>query len=430
MWSRIKFLIKRLVILLTPVQVTLIIGRVFLNITGRKNSEINLSGIKSVLVLKLDHIGDMVCTTPFLRELRRNLPNAWITLIVKPANYNLMEDCPYINEVLIYDWSITGFFAKLLRNKGVLWPFWQVLCVRNFWPGLRFARQYLKKRNFDLAIIPRWGEDFCHGSFIAYFSGAPLRIAYSEHVTAIKNVTNHGFDHLMTHVLDNNAPKHLVELSLDIIRFVNGKINDSHLELWLKKEDDVFADNVLKENGRESARLLISVAPGAGEPKRRWPISGFIELLIWLQSEYDAGIFIVGGKGEEILGQQLHKRLGDATVNFIGKTSLRHSAALIKRTSLFIGNDSGLMHIAAAIGVPVVGISCHAKSGSIYSTHSPLYCAPWGPGLVVRPDTLLNPCVDECKANRPHCILNISPDELRNAVKKMLQKQRIENAVS
>lgn len=79
-----------------------------------KGEEINLSRIRRVLVVRLDDIGDMVLTTPFLRELRRNIPKSWITLVVKPRVYNLVETCPYVNEVLSCDLRIARKFGKLI----------------------------------------------------------------------------------------------------------------------------------------------------------------------------------------------------------------------------------------------------------------------------------------------------------------------------
>lgn len=425
MWDFFKSFIKRIIIWLTSVDLPLLIGTIFFKIRQRKNKEINLAHIKSVLVIKLDQIGDMICITPFLRELRHSVPHAWITLIVKRSTYDLVEYCPYCNEILMYDCSINDIIIKSLKGSGLLWNFLHLYWMRSFWRALLFANKYLRKRNFDLAIVPRWGEDSYHASFISYFSSASVRIAYSEHVRDIKKSINYGFDRLMTHVLRNDGPRHLVELTLDMVRYIEGEVHNTHLEIWLKKEDEVFADDILKKNQLNCENLLVSIAPGASELKRRWPVSNFIELGKWIVHEYNASILIIGGPGEEIVGQQLQVNLNNNSVNLVGTLSICQSAAMIKRTSLFIGNDSGLMHIAAALGVPVLGISCHPKRGSTASTHSPLYCAPWGNGLFIQPAIPREPCVEECGAKEPHCISHVTIDETKDAVRHFLERQEI-----
>jgi len=92
---------------------TLIFAEPFFWSLGRRRTgkEIDLSQVNRVLVVRLDEIGDVVMTTPFLRELRRRLPDAWITLVVKPAAYNLVELCPYVHEVRTYDWRGSRYFV-------------------------------------------------------------------------------------------------------------------------------------------------------------------------------------------------------------------------------------------------------------------------------------------------------------------------------
>src|SRR3990172_7058464 len=94
----------------------------------RDGGEIDPGCLKRVLVVRLDEIGDVIMTTPFLRELRRLLPDAWITLVVKPAVHNLVERCPYVNEVLTYDWRGSRYVQPLQRRWRAL-----ALAYRHFW---------------------------------------------------------------------------------------------------------------------------------------------------------------------------------------------------------------------------------------------------------------------------------------------------------
>ncbi|MBI3090856.1 MAG: glycosyltransferase family 9 protein [Candidatus Tectomicrobia bacterium] len=368
----------------------------------------SLAVAPSLLVVRLDEIGDVVLTSAFLRELRRNAPDSWITLVVKPDVYNLVELFPYVNEVLTYDWRVARYAAPLQRRWRALW-----LSYRHLW-----------RRRFDMAIVPRWDADYYHAVFLAYVSGADLRVGYSENVSDHKRQVNRGYDRLLTHPLTDRTLKHSVEHNLEVIRFLGGKVQKDHLELWLGCEDEAFAERALRTHGVRTDDLLIGFGPGSRSPKRIWPLSGFVELSHRLGKEYDARIIVVGGSGEEPLGQELQKQLGAKVINAVGKATLRQTAALLKRCHVYVGNDSGPMHLAAAAGVPVVEISGHPKDGASEHPNSPLRFGPWGvPHIVLQPEAARMPCIDACTAAKAHCILAITVEQVRAAVSQLLENK-------
>ena len=124
---------------LTSPRAARLLGGPFFWLLGlrRRGREIDISQAKRVLVVRLDEIGDVVMTTPFLRELRRNLPDAWITLVVKPQIYDLVELCPYVDEVLTYNWSTNGNATQhrqqLRRHGRALRLAWKSLWRRCGW---------------------------------------------------------------------------------------------------------------------------------------------------------------------------------------------------------------------------------------------------------------------------------------------------------
>jgi heptosyltransferase-2 len=375
------------------------LGEPFFCLIGmrRKGRGVALSQVNRVLVVRLDEVGDVVLTTPFLRELRRNLPQARITLVVKPAVYNLMERCPYVNQVLTYEYSL-----------GLL---------RRHYRAVRLAYKHLWRHWFDLAIVPRWDADFHHATFVAYFSGARCRVGYSENVVDYKRYVNRGFDLLFTHLLCDDTLKHEVDHNLDVIRFLGGAVQDTRLEIWLNPEDEVFAKQVLESHRIHSGELLIALGPGKYDPKRRWPLLRFVELGAWLKKEYDARIVVVGGQEEQSLGQGLREKLGDSLINLVGETTLRQAGALLKQCHLYIGNDYGLKHIAAAVGVPVIEINGHPLDGLPSHPDSPRRFGSWGvPNRVIQPLKALAPCSNACNAGQAHCILTITVEQVKDAV--------------
>lgn len=390
--------------------ITKLICDPFFRHRGRRqhNTDINLSQIKRVLVIRLDEIGDVVMTSPFLRELRRNLPNAWITFVVKPSVLNLVENCPYVDEVLASDWEGGRDIHRFQRH----------------WHAWKMARKHLWHRKFDLAILPRRDTDQSHGAFLAYFSGAHLRVGYLSNVLDGKLTYFRNNGHLLTHVINDYALKHEVEYNLEIIRFLGGKVQNEQMEIWLNPVDERFAEQVLKSHGIQPHDLLVGFAPGAAHQKRMWPLSRFVTLGSWLKNEYNAVIVVVGGQGEELLGQVLQQSIDGTVVNIVGKTTLRQTAAVLKSCRLFVGNDSGPMHLAAASSVPVIEISAHPLDGSPFNASSPSRFGPWGvPHRILQPGKAIPPCSDSCISEEAHCISGVAVDQVKEAVVQILSNQ-------
>jgi len=363
------------------------------------HTSIDLRKANNVLVVRLDEIGDVVLMTPFLRELRRNLHSgARVTLVVKPGTKNLMEMCPYADRVLTFDWN-TDMDSPLAT-------------ARLHGRVLRFAKRNLWKNQFDIAIVPRWDADYYHATFLAYFSGAVARVGYSEKVNLTKQVANRGADSLLTHPLYNNEPKHEVQYNLDVILAMGGEINSSALELWLTAEDETFADRLIARN--PGARF-VAFGVGAGASKRRWSVRRFVEVGRRLIQQVPTRIVVVGGPADTAIAKVLENELG-GVINITGKTMLRETVAVLKKCDLFIGNDAGPMHIAAAVGVPVIELSCQHRNGPMLNANSPARFRPWGGRTVVlQPDAPIDSCKDTCEANIPHCILGITVDDVLSA---------------
>jgi heptosyltransferase-2 len=381
------------------------LGEPYFRLRGfrRKGRQIDLAQVKSALIVRLDEIGDMVMTSPFLRELRRCLPDAWLTLVVKPGVYNLVERCPHVNEVLTYNWD----------------THWRLQPLRRHARALQLARERLWQRRFDIAVLPRWDADYYHTTFVAYFSGAAWRVGYSENVTNLKRQMNRGFDCLLTHILRDAARKHELEHDLDVLRFLGGTVQNDQLELWVDEDDRAFAEEVFGGNGVKPDEKVVGLGPSGGtSPLKQWPVNHFIELGRRLLASHHCRLLVLGGRGDAELGQQIEQELGSAVVNVVGKTTLRQMAALLSRCHLYVGNDSGPMHIAAAMGVPVVamfGSSCHHRF------------RPWGKQhTVLNLELPCSPCFQpnhpdrcvECIFDQPHCLVDMTVEQVMEAVEK------------
>ena len=358
------------------------------------------AGHERILVVKTDEIGDFVLSTVFLRELRLTYPKAEIVLVVSPVAYNLAELCPYVDEILVYRQGVT----RLLR------PF--VLP----WRAFKLGHSVLQPREFDLAVMPRWDMDGYYAAYIGYFSCAGRRVGFTEEANPRKKMVNRGFDLLLTEAVFRESPRHEVERHLDLIRHLGGTPSSNATELWIDDDDEAHADRLLSGI---SAGPRVALCPGAGTAWRRWPTERFIELAKGQAESCDASFVVIGGRGDMPLGNAIRKSLGGAAVDVTGRTTLRQTAALLKKCDLYVGNDTGSMHLAAAAGIPVVEISCFPMDGPVWHWNSPRRFAPWGV-----PHRILQP-----KGNAPRTadlfqsIETITVEQVRHAVAELLGRR-------
>jgi heptosyltransferase-2 len=353
-------------------------------------------------VVRPDEIGDVVLTSPFLRELRHNLPAAWITLVVKPALANLVEHCPYVNEVVPYDSTTAGR------------PF----ALGQLWKAFNLGRRHLAKRAFHLACMPRWDVDYQCTTFLLYFSGARWRVGYSENVALHKKRANPGLHRLLTDPLEDAQLKHEVLRNLEVIRALGGRVENDDLELWIDEQDHAFAEQALRSASLQAGEVLVGLGPGGGNsPLKKWPTENFAELARRLHTRLRARVVLVGGPGEEHLTAQIGRVLGSSAIDLVGKATLRQTAALLQRCSLYIGNDYGPTHIAAAMGVPVI---------ALFGPSCPHRFAPWSDSATVICLSLrCSPCSrlhhqDRCPVcilGQPRCMTDITVERVeREAV--------------
>jgi ADP-heptose:LPS heptosyltransferase len=372
-----------------------------------------IEGTYNILVVRVDGVGDMIMTGPFLRELRRAFPDARITLIVAPEASNLVETCPHVDRIL----TLRLPPATIVRQPLRWWhPLWRRI------GALSFARRHLWPESYDLAIVPRWAEDPYEATVLTYLSGAPRRVGYSEDTSADKQAKNRGYDRFFTEVVDDRSVKHEVQRNLDLLSVLGVAPSDDRLEAWLSKEDENFAVEIL---GSAGAKTLVALGPGAGSARRMWPIERFVETGRWF-ADRGFRLLIVGGPGEEALGAELHRHLGSDVIDLTGRATLRQTAALLRRCILFCGNDAGPMHLAAAVGIRVVEISCHSLEGDDLHLNSPKRFGPWGvPHRIVRPEDPAEGCVSGCQQPTPHCILNVGVSSVMAAIKSLMDETAV-----
>lgn len=313
-----------------------------------------------ILVIRTDRIGDVVLTTPALRALRRCFPEARISLLVTPATLDLVRGHPDVDEVLVDDRS--G------RHAG----------VPGFWRLLRDIR----RARFDVVINFHPKK---RTNLLSFFSGIPRRIGYA----------NDKFGCLLTDRVPDIRPhgqKHEARYCLELLESL-GVSPDQELlpRIVLQQEAQQQIGPLLESfEVKSGSEKIIALHLGASCPSKRWPVRYFADVVRGIAQRVPAVFCIVGTPDQRDLATALRTELGSSAVvhDMLGRTSVALMCSLINRCDLLISNDSGPVHVAAALGVPVISIFTRNQPGINPERWRPLgpkshYLAP---PLDLRPD--------------------------------------------
>jgi heptosyltransferase-2 len=339
--------------------------------------------MKKILVMRYRFIGDTVLTVPFLRNLRRAEPQAFIAWMVAPGSSDVVKGIPYVDE-MIY-WDPVTIHAD---SRGT---------HRTFSAKLAFIRE-LRAKSFDKVYVLKRSLS---SAIIAWLSGARERIGFDTE----------GRGCLLTTRVPYRHDRHEVENFLDVLRADEVKVEDDFLEIWTTAEEEQRSARVLADAGVTISEQRAIIHPFSAVPQRGWPLENFAELAVRLSRETGCRPIVVGGAGDSETFNQVRHLFGEGTVDLVGKCTLRETIALLKRCVLFVGNDSGIMHLAAAAGTPLV---------ALFGPQSPVKFGPWSQrAKVIYKGMQCSPCrqkfFSECEPSarmRPACMEAISAEEV------------------
>ena len=288
-------------------------------------------GIRRIVVRGPNWLGDAVMCEPALSQLPVLFPQAEITLLVKPAIADLLAQHPAVNRTLVYD--------DRGRHAGLTGK-WTLSGV-------------LRRHRFDLAIL---FQNAFEAALISFLAGIPRRFGYATDGRSL----------LLTDpvvVPPRSAQRHQVEYYWDLLKPLGGQGPAPAPRLFVTPEESALIARRLADAGIGAADLVIGVNPGStyGHAKR-WLPDRYAEVVNRVvkdtQSRSGArvGVAILGAKGEEPLGKAIADQIKTRSVVCSGQTTVRELMALVKRCQLFLTNDTGPMHVAAAFNVPLVAI--------------------------------------------------------------------------
>jgi heptosyltransferase-2 len=305
-----------------------------------------------ILFRAANWVGDAIMTTPVLRAVRKNYPKAQITVLAKPWVIPVYEHNPYVDHIMLYD--------NNRRHKRGL--------------GTLTLAADIRQHQFDLAVLM---QNAFEAALITWLGCVRERLGYNTDARVM---------------LLNRAVKmdpklkqgHLIDYYIAILKGAGLFTDGRRLDLFLSKEDRQTAGNILKQSGLDQSAPVIGINPGAtGGTAKRWFPERFAKVAERLSKKFNTKILIFGGPSDRELGDQICQSAPDCCVNIAGQTTLGQAFALIETCRLFITNDSGLMHAAAALNINQVAVigSTNFKATSPANENSviirvPVHCSP------------------------------------------------------
>lgn len=330
------------------------IGRL---VMGSRGAVVPIREARRILVLKPDHIGDVVLCSGFLRELRRQCPAAKITVALRPATMELLVPTSHADEWLEWPrhWGGQALLPGALRDL------------------LREASRRRRTERPDYVLIPRGCGDWFGTAFFAWWTGAPVICAHGSFCREVAPDRSA----LVTRIVESPPGVHEVELHRRMLEALGLDAAAIQPEIASTGKDEAEAEAWCRKAGWD--RPTVAFGVGAARADRRWPAEHFRALAErWVRMQPGARVVVLGGAEDRATGEALAAADPAVVRNAAGELSLRGSIALLRRCSLYVGNDTGTTHLAAVAGVPVVELSRHPRGESIDSPHAPERFGPVG----------------------------------------------------
>ena len=339
---------------------------------------------QNILVIKLRYLGDVLLATPTLHALKAAYPMARLTALVNRGTEEILIGNPDVDHIL-----------SLERGTIV--------------EQCRFVAD-VRHRRFDMVVDLTDGD---RAALLTRISGAPIRIGF--------NAEQRWTGRCYTTVVHGEAGAHRIERDLAALTPLKIPATDRIPRLWLTNEDEVRADALLAKVAVRSGQPLVVIQPGARYWFKAWPTERFAELADRLTERFGCQVAVGGSYQEVELTKLVMKQAKSPLITIAGLSPIRTLAALLKRAVLFVGNDSGAMHIATAVGTPVV---------ALFGPSNPAEWGPrGGPAEVIYKGLDCRVCFHPtCQRGEQNCMKLITVDEVMKAAVRQIrtvQKTRI-----
>lgn len=321
-------------------------------------------------------MGDILLTTPLVRAIRARHPDAWISYLTKAAFAPLLDANPRINEVVAYQPSTPlADLARKLRASG-------------FTHRLDLHRS-LRSRMLSLLVPGRWRTYPKH------------RVARTTLIRTKQNVYR--------------DRRHVAERYFDAARDLDVRPDDGSLEFFIRRAAIDGAKRFLADQRLGLERTLVAVVPGAQHATKQWPLRSWQHLVMRLTTTgFD--VVVLGGPAEQRLGEDVAAAGAERAASAAGRFDIGGTAALIKHARCVVAGDTGPMHLATAVGAPVVALyGPTVEAFGFFPYHAR--------ATVLERDLDCRPCSAiggaHCPLKHHHCLSLITPDEVLEAIRRL-----------
>ena len=346
-----------------------------------------------ILIRATNWVGDAVMALPALRAVRTRFPDAEIAIVARPYVADIYRDQQICDQFINYD--VQGVHAGLSGRE-------------------RLAAE-LRAQKFDVALLLQNAFD---AAWLAWRANIPERIGYARDGRSL----------LLTKAVPvpkpGEIPPHEKFYYLELVRragWVDSLSSESFIGMIVPEQKRSLASDFLLKSGARPNALRIAIGAGASYGSAKcWAPSRFAEVANRLQTQTDADVILFGTSTETAVSNGITADLRRAPIDLTGKTAIADLPALLSQCHLFIGNDSGAMHIAAAVGLPVI---------AVFGPTDPLGTAPVTPRCaVVQEKPYCSPCfLRRCPTDH-RCMTKVTPDMVEAAAKPWLSSVEVQRA--
>lgn len=381
-----------------------------LNSYKRKNKR------KNILLTQLNAMGDLILAIPAIREIRKNYPDAHITLIYFETFKDIVKYLPYVDELIPSNISHINLFNFLLHS-------------------INFCYEHLWNRTYDLAINLHFSCNVFIGSIIQWLSITKENIGYSfeaERQYYHKDFSLQSFLDLIQidkfiltkSIVNPFNMYHELDRKMYILEACGLQVTSKKLELFLDQKSIIYAKNILKDAKR---KIIIGLA--SSNNTKRYSVQKLLIALKEIVKDNNTLILLGAGKQEIKDAKYLKKHI--QCINLVNKTSVLESMAVIQQSDLYIGNDTGLMHIAEVFNKSIIYYLPQAKDKNNIHIGSLSARARFHPThnkyILLQPETSLDDCLkyntyNGCISTEAHCINQIDPYDIIKAYYKIKEK--------
>ena len=292
---------------------------------------------KKILLLRLDHIGDVVMTSPSFSLMRARFPKAKILLLTNEAGRQLYKQDPRIDEVWVFNW-----------------PWEQQRTGEHFsWTKIKELKTIiLKLRQENIDVFVDFRGDLRFIFLFGVLTGTRFRMSNSRS----------GKSSLLHQISEYDVAKHEVERSLDVLKLFGSLNGPVRPQIYLDNEE-ICELKIIIENTTSSPipGKIAVIGPYSSRDVKSWPSAYFVEVIRYLR-EKDFTVLVVGTAADHTHATDLISEFKEGVFSLAGKTSVRQLAALVSISSIVIGVDTGVLHLAACFDVPIIALFGSTRS--------------------------------------------------------------------